>query len=34
MKKGTKALFTIAVLESPVEKLELDLEIKLSDSRK
>jgi tagatose-6-phosphate ketose/aldose isomerase len=27
-------LFTIAVLESPVEKLEFDLEIKLSDSRK
>lgn len=34
MKKGEKALFTIAVFESPVEGLEFDLEIRLSDAGK
>jgi tagatose-6-phosphate ketose/aldose isomerase len=32
MKKGKKALFTIAIFESPVDGLEFDLKIKLSDS--
>jgi tagatose-6-phosphate ketose/aldose isomerase len=32
MKKGKSALFTIAVLESSVDGLEFDLEIKLSES--
>jgi tagatose-6-phosphate ketose/aldose isomerase len=32
MKKGKKALFTIAIFESPLNGLEFDLEIKLSDS--
>jgi tagatose-6-phosphate ketose/aldose isomerase len=34
MRKGKKALLTIAVFESPVEGLAFDLEIKLSDSGK
>lgn len=32
MKKGKKALYTIAIFESPVNGLKFDLEIKLSDS--
>jgi tagatose-6-phosphate ketose/aldose isomerase len=32
MKKGKRALFTIAILESSVNGLEFDLEIKLSES--
>ena len=32
MNKGKKALFTIAISESPVSGLEFDLEIKLSDT--
>lgn len=32
MKKGKRALFTIAIFESPVNGLEFDLGIKLSDS--
>jgi tagatose-6-phosphate ketose/aldose isomerase len=32
MKKGKRALFTIAIFESPINGLEFDLGIKLSDS--
>jgi tagatose-6-phosphate ketose/aldose isomerase len=32
MKKGKKALYTIAIFESPVNGLKFDLEIRLSDS--